>query len=270
MTRIWRPWILKCFLTVKQKVLNKTAVVYENMVKTVFVWEDLFYDYWWDRNVRYQLFRSRSDEKEVKESYFFSALANVIVSVAWRFLNGRSVSSTVPSVRNTWLLVVLNFVSTSCLRLYLNDDRYVFIAFQAWVFKIQMVAHGSKRNSIYRKFGSIFCVGFFNGIFNRLYQLVFGWVSSIMLVVSTNPTSKKVKIFKELISVIVLSKEAAWKPSFKISTTWSTVGSGVDDRAVFPNFWIEFCCGGVMDREWFLELCGVREAKLRLFWSDRS
>ena len=47
--------------------------------------------------------------------------------------------------------------------------------------------------------------------------------------------------------------EAAWKISSKLSTTWLTVGSGVDDRGEFQKFLVEFCRGGVTEREWYFE-----------------
>ena len=57
--------------------------------------------------------------------YLVTAVAKVTDSVAWRSLIGWSVSLTLPSVGSKCVLAFPNFVSTSCLSLYLDGERSV-------------------------------------------------------------------------------------------------------------------------------------------------
>ena len=154
-----------------------------------------------------QLWRQGSPEV----FYFVSAIAKLIVSVAWWSVKGRSGSLKILLVGDKWILAVLGFVLTFCLSSCLDCENHVFVALQIWVFKIRLVAPASKKKVKLQEIGSVSSVRFNNGSFNDMYQLVFGWVSVVIIVVSTIPTSNYLQFLTNWAAVTVISKKTAWK-----------------------------------------------------------
>ena len=129
--------------------------------------------------------------------YVVSAWKMLIVCVAWRSLKGRSLSLTKFSFGSNWKLAVLNYVSKSSLCSYLDGERYIFIAFQIWLFfdvRKCWICVQNKFNFKILGFSFLFWLSHWD--IQRICQPMLDWVSFIILVVSTSPGKNYLEYLK--------------------------------------------------------------------------